>query len=116
MSKRYLVIVTRAPGVGALAREAIDLLLVAGAFDLDPAVLFTDRGVRHLAAPPARGGTGAAQPVEALPTYGITKIYVDAESLRRQRLARESLLLAPTIVEGDEIGRLIADCDIVLTA
>ena len=114
MSKRYLVIVTRPPGVGALAREAIDLLLVAGAFDLEPAVLFADCGVCNLAAQPE--GEDADRPIEALPAYGITRIYADADSLRRQRLARESLLLAPTIVEADEIGRLIADCDIVLTA
>ena len=113
MSKRYLVIVNRAPGVGSIAREAIDLLLVAGAFDLEPAVLFVDDGVRHLSS--SREGT-AARPIDALETYGITRIYADAVSLRRARLDDASLAPTPVVVDGPAIARLIGDSDVVLTA
>jgi tRNA 2-thiouridine synthesizing protein C len=116
MSKRYLFVVSRTPAVGALAREAIDLLLVAGAFDLAPAVLFIDGGVQHLSARPTHGDSDQTRPVEALTAYGIERIYVDAESLRRRQLARDALLLAPTLVEADEIRRLIAESDVVVTA
>jgi sulfur relay (sulfurtransferase) DsrF/TusC family protein len=113
MSKRYLVIVNRAPGVGTIAREAIDLLLVAGAFDLEPAVLFVDLGVQHFASP--RGGADP-RPIDALETYGITRLYADAESLRRARLTAASLEPAPVVVDGAAIARLIGDADVVLTA
>ena len=113
MSKRYLVIVNRAPGVGSIAREAVDLLLVAGAFDLEPAVLFVGQGVEHLAAPHE---SSTARPIDALATYGITRIYADAASLRRARLDDASLAPAPVVVDGPATARLIGDSDVVLTA
>jgi len=115
MSARYLIIVNREPGVGTLAREAIDLLLVAGAFDLEPAVLFMGRGVLHLSRPAGRGD-GEPRPLDALATYGITRLYADAESLRRERLDKAPLEPPATVVEGDAIGRLIAQSDVVLSA
>jgi len=115
MSTRYLIIVNREPGVGALAREAIDLLLVAGAFDLDPAVLFMGRGVLHLTRSRAHGD-GEPRPLDALGTYGITRLYADASSLRHAHLDHAPLDPAATVVEGDAIGRLIAQSDVVLSA
>jgi len=112
MNRRYLVLVERPPAVGTLAREALDLLLVAGAFDLAPAVLFLGRGVHQLA---ASHDSAPPRPLEALATYGITRIYVDAQSLRREGLALDALAPRPIAVDGAAIARLIAESDVVLT-
>ena len=45
MSKSMLIISRQAPWAGPAAREALDIALAGGAFDLPLAMLFLDDGV-----------------------------------------------------------------------
>jgi tRNA 2-thiouridine synthesizing protein C len=114
-----LVIVSGLPRVGAVANEDLDLLLVAAAFDLDPAVLFTADGVHHLvraADPPGLGRRDVGRAYEALPTYDVGRVFVDSDALARAGLDAEQLSLGAAPLDSDGVRALIAAHDVVFTA
>jgi tRNA 2-thiouridine synthesizing protein C len=116
--KRILYLVGRAPGLGALTREVIDAILVAAAFDQDVGVLFTGDGVLQLAPGDPDHPHSARDPTRAwlaLPTYEVTRVYVDQAAVSRARLAGVRLTLEPQLVPATDLAELIAAHDVVLT-
>jgi tRNA 2-thiouridine synthesizing protein C len=118
MKKKALFIITSLPHAGATANETLDLLLVAAAFDLKPAVLFTGSGVHQLV--PAQNSRAldardVARAYQALPTYDVDQIFVDGRSLAAAGLDHEPLTLAPKRLTVAEVRALVANHDVVFT-
>ncbi|AVE04392.1 sulfurtransferase complex subunit TusC [Pseudomonas sp. R11F] len=115
MSKSLLVISRQAPWSGPSAREALDIVLAGGAFDLPIGLLFMDDGVFQLA--PHQDAKAVQQKdlsanLQALGLFGIDEVFVCQHSLAERGLT------APASAEAlgnAQISQLIDRYDQVIT-
>jgi tRNA 2-thiouridine synthesizing protein C len=108
---RILLLLRQAPYASARSLEAVDVAMVAAAFELPVTVLFADDGVWQLLA----GQDGSvlhtrtqSKVLSVLPHYDVTELYVCAESLARAGLGMEELVLPVKPLTRPEIRTLIA--------
>ncbi|AZF00662.1 tRNA 5-methylaminomethyl-2-thiouridine synthase subunit TusC [Pseudomonas orientalis] len=115
MAKSLLLISRQAPWSGPSAREALDIVLAGGAFDLPIGLLFMDDGVFQLA--PHQDAKAVQQKdlsanLQALGLFGIDEVFACNHSLG------ERGLIAPASakpVDSAAISRLIDRYDQVIT-
>ena len=118
MSKSLLIISRQAPWSGPSAREALDIALAGGAFDLPIGMLFLDDGVFQL--------SGAQQPaslqqkdvganLQALPMFGVEALYVAQRSLAERGLLGLPMRLAAECLDDAALSALIDRYDQVIT-
>jgi tRNA 2-thiouridine synthesizing protein C len=119
MAKSLLIISRQAPWSGPGAREALDIVLAGGAFDLPIALLFLDDGVFQLAAKQdakALQQKDLSANLQALPMFGVEELFASGSSLARRGLDPQGLSLAETRVLADaDITALIDRYDQVIT-
>lgn len=116
--KSMLIISRQAPWTGPNAREALDIALAGGAFDLPLAMLFLDDGVFQLVAaqqPAALQQKDLTANLQALPLFGVESLYASARSLQERGLASAALNLAVDILDDSALAALIDRYDQVLT-
>ncbi|WP_338477735.1 sulfurtransferase complex subunit TusC [Pseudomonas trivialis] len=115
MSKSLLVISRQAPWSGPSAREALDIVLTGGAFDLPIGLLFMDDGVFQLASDQnarAVQQKDLSANLQALELFGIDDVFACNHSLEVRGLN------APASAQGlgsDAIAQLIDRYDQVIT-
>ena len=119
MAKSLLLISRQAPWSGPGAREALDIVLAGGAFDLPIGLLFLDDGVLQLA---ARQNAKALQQkdlsanLQALPMFGVEELFVCAASAAERGLDSSALALDEVrALDAAEIRALIDRYDQVIT-
>ncbi|WP_431702646.1 sulfurtransferase complex subunit TusC [Pseudomonas sp. BR20] len=115
MSKSLLVISRQAPWSGPSAREALDIVLAGGAFDLPIGVLFMDDGVFQLA--PHQDARAVQQKdlsanLQALGLFGIDDVFACSHSLGERGLTQPSNAQP---LDSEAISRLIDRYDQVIT-
>lgn len=118
MAKSLLIISRQAPWSGPSAREALDVALAGGAFDLPLAMLFMDDGVFQLPSaqqPDALQQKNLAANLQALPMFGVEELFACAHSLARRGLAGEALSLPVQILDDAALKALVARFDQVVT-
>jgi tRNA 2-thiouridine synthesizing protein C len=118
MSKSLLVISRQAPWSGPGPREALDIVLAGGAFDLPLGLLFLDDGVFQLAAaqqPAQVQQKDLAANLRALPMFGVEAIYVCGDSLAERGLAHDALALPAKSLAASELTALVNRFDQVVT-
>ena len=118
MSKSMLVISRQAPWAGPAAREALDIALAGGAFDLPLAMLFLDDGVFQLVAgqqPGALQQKDLAANLQALPLFGVEELYVSARSLSERGLGEAQLALPAQTLDDAALTLLLDRFDHVVT-
>ena len=114
---KSLLLICRQSG-GTAAREALDIALAGGAFELPIALLFMDDGVFQLPTaqqPAALEQKDLSANLQALPLFGVDELYVCRESLARRGLADATLSLPATPLHGVELPTLLARFDLVMT-
>ncbi|WP_347901008.1 sulfurtransferase complex subunit TusC [Pseudomonas purpurea] len=84
MPKSLLIISRQAPWSGPAAREALDIVLAGGAFDLPIGLLFLDDGVFQLA--PNQSATAVQQKdlsanLQALSLFGVDDVFACGNSV-----------------------------------
>ena len=118
MTRSLLIISRQAPWSGPSAREALDIVLAGGAFELPLGMLFLDDGVFQLAA------AQQAAPIEqkdltanlqALPLFGIDALFAARRSLSERNLAESALALPVEILDDAGLHTLINRYDHVIT-
>src|SRR5471030_177282 len=102
MSKSLLVISRQAPWSGTSAREALDIVLAGGAFDLPISLLFMDDGVFQLA--PHQNAKAVQQKdlsanLQALGLFGIDEVFACSHSLAERGLTPPAI--APAMSSND---------------
>lgn len=118
MSHSLLIISRQAPGSGLGAREALDIALAGGAFDLPLGMLFLDDGVFQLL---DRQRTAHLEQkslsanLQALPLFGVEQLYACAASLASRGLADETLALPVETLDDAGLRALLARFDQVMT-
>ncbi|NMY72955.1 MULTISPECIES: sulfurtransferase complex subunit TusC [Pseudomonas] len=119
MPKSLLIISRQAPWSGLGAREALDIALAGGAFDLPIGLLFLDDGVFQLLPrqhPTALEQKNLTANLQALSMFGVDELFACDSSLNERGLVNTTLAvegvqtLSPT-----QISDLIARHDQVIT-
>lgn len=116
MGKSLLIISRQAPWSGPGAREALDIALAGGAFDLPVGMLFLDDGVLQLAVgqtPQALQQKDLTANLQALPMFGVEALYACAHSLALRGLSETSLDVER--LDSDALRTLIDRYDQVIT-
>jgi tRNA 2-thiouridine synthesizing protein C len=118
MSKSLLIISRQPPWSGPAAREALDIALAGGAFDLPIGMLFLDDGVFQLNTAQQPGtlqqkDLGAN--LQALPMFGVEALYASARSLQERGLEQQKLHLPVELLDDADLTALVARYDQVIT-
>lgn len=117
--KKILFISRQAPYGNANAREALDALLAASAYDQDLSLLFMDDGVFQLLSeqnPKTIHQKNLGASFQALELYGLEKIYAHAESLKKRGLERSDLSIDNIeTLNSEQIKQLMAQQDQILS-
>ncbi|MFP6800024.1 MAG: sulfurtransferase complex subunit TusC [Pseudomonas sp.] len=118
MSKSLLIINRQAPWSGPGAREALDIALAGGAFDLPIGMLFLDDGVFQLSSsqqPVRLQQKDLGANLKALPMFGVEALYVAQRSLEERGLQDHPSSLAVERLDDAELSALIDRYDQVIT-
>lgn len=118
MAKSLLIICRQAPWSGPGAREALDIALAGGAFDLPITMVFLDDGVFQLQT--AQQAVAVQQKdltanLQALPLFGVDALYASARSLDERGLTGQPLSPAVEALDDTALTVLIAQHDQVIT-
>ncbi|MGE8360244.1 sulfurtransferase complex subunit TusC [Pseudomonas sp.] len=118
MSQSLLIITRQAPWSGPGAREALDIALAGGAFDLPLGMLFLDDGVFQLA--PGQQAASLQQKdlsanLQALPMFGVESLYASSRSLQERGVPADALALPVEVLDDSDLTTLIARYDQVIT-
>lgn len=118
MARSLLIISRQAPWKGPSAREALDIALAGGAFDLPLGMLFLDDGVFQLQAeqqPAALEQKNLAANLQALPMFGVDELFACTHSLAERGLDPAGLALPVELLDDTALTALIARFDEVIT-
>ncbi|MDH4873743.1 sulfurtransferase complex subunit TusC [Pseudomonas sp. BN515] len=116
--KSMLIISRQGPWSGPGAREALDIALAGGAFDLPLGLLFLDDGVFQLVAnqqPTTLEQKDLTANLQALPLFGVESLYASRRSLQERGLEDATLKLAVEVLDDSALTALIDRYDQVLT-
>ncbi|MFI8739808.1 sulfurtransferase complex subunit TusC [Stutzerimonas zhaodongensis] len=118
MARSMLIITRQSPWSGPSAREALDIVLAGGAFELPLGLLFLDDGVFQLV--PAQQATRLQQKdltanLQALPMFGIDALYTAKRSLSERGLDEATLSLPVELLDDAGLRALINRYDHVIT-
>lgn len=118
MAKSMLIISRQAPWSGPTAREALDIALAGGAYDLPVAMLFLDDGVYQLLDAQAPDGVqqkNLAANLQALPLFGIDEVFVCSASLACRGVPYAGLAIAAQPLAEEQLRALLSRFDLVVT-
>ena len=111
--KKILFVSRHAPYGSSTAKDALDAILAASAYEQDLSVLFINDGVFQLL------NTQAAQTISqksinailsALPLYEINSIYIHTESFTARGLSNEDISQNDyTFINSQEVNELMAN-------
>ena len=116
--KKFLYINRKAPYGTIYALESLEVVLIAAAFDQDVSLAFLDDGVYQIVKGQQTKGieTKNFSPTyRALEGYDIEKLYVERESLEARGIGEEDLLVDVQVVGRDEMSKLMAEQDVVVS-
>ncbi len=103
--KKFLYVNRRAPYGSIYALESLEVVLIGAAFDQAVSLAFLDDGVFQLAKGQDTKGIGIknfSSTFRALGDYGVTRFYVEKESLEARGLSLDDLM--PITYEDENDG------------
>lgn len=118
MPRSMLIVSRHAPWSGPSAREALDIALAGGAFELPLALLFLDDGVLQLLGdqqPACLQQKDLGANLQALPLFGVEALYAARRDLEQRGIAPEALALPVTLLEDAALAALFDRFDQVMT-
>ena len=132
VAKKFLYVKRKAPYGTIYALESLEVVLIGAAFDQNVSLAFLDDGVFQLAKGQDTKGLGVknfSPTFRALGDYGVTKLYVEKESLAERGLTEDDLMPVtyedendgfaekPSLIFVDraELARVMRDQDVVLS-
>ena len=116
--KKFMYVNRKAPHGTVYALESLEVVLIAAAFDQDVSLAFMDDGVYQLKKGCNTKGIEVKnfQPTyRALDDYDINKLYVEKESLEVRGLSADDLCVPVEVVTRGQLGKLMAEQDVVLS-
>ncbi|MEW5962300.1 MAG: sulfurtransferase complex subunit TusC [Pseudomonadota bacterium] len=130
--KKFLYINRRAPYGSIYALESLEVVLIGAAFEQDVSLAFIDDGVYQLMKDQdtkAIGMKNFAPTYRALGDYGVTKVFVEKESLDERGLSADDLMELVyedenedyaekpllTVVDRKSLAAVMGEQDVVLS-
>jgi tRNA 2-thiouridine synthesizing protein C len=116
--KKFMYVNRKAPYGTIYALESLEVVLIAAAFDQDVSLVFMDDGVYQLKKGHQTKGIEVKnfQPTyRALDDYDVNKLYVEREALDARGLTEDDMVVPVQVMPRSEIGRLMAEQDVVLS-
>ncbi|OMH32684.1 sulfurtransferase complex subunit TusC [Motiliproteus sp. MSK22-1] len=113
-----LAVLTKPPYGGTTAKEALDAVLTAAAFEVPVSVLFMDDAVFQLLPEQKTEGIEVkclATTLPVLPMYDVEHIYVDRKALVDRGIDAEQLILSVQPVETDTLRSLFQNHSRILS-
>jgi len=101
--KKFMYLNRRAPYGTIYAWESLEVVLIGAAFDQEVCLAFVDDGVYQIKSGQSTAGIGMknfSPTYAALGDYGVTKLYVEQESLDERGLTVEDLM--PLVYEDED--------------
>ncbi|MBL0124519.1 MAG: sulfurtransferase complex subunit TusC [Betaproteobacteria bacterium] len=116
--KKFMMLNRKAPYGTVYALESLEVVLISATFDQDVSLVFMDDGVYQLAKGQNTKGieTKNFSPTyRALEGYDVEKLYVERESMDARGLTEADLLVPVEVLSSAEVGKLMAEQDVVLS-
>ena len=115
--KKIMHVMREAPHGTIYTYEGLEMILIMAAYDQDISVAFIDDGVYALKKGQNTEGIemkGFAKTFGALDGYDVEKLYVDQISLEERGLTEDDLVVDVEILSSAEIGKLMAEQDVMV--
>jgi tRNA 2-thiouridine synthesizing protein C len=116
--KKILFLQRRSPYGTAFAKEALDAILMASAFDQSVSLAFTDDGVWQLKKqqePHELGFKNFSLTFKALELYDIKQIYVEQSALEQRGLTIADLMITVTVLPTAQFSQLLQQQEVILS-
>ena len=117
--KKFMYVNRKAPYGTVYALEVLEMVLISAAFDQDVHVAFIDDGVYEIKKGQNTAAVGMKKfspTYRALEGYDIEKLYVEKESLDERGLTEADLLVPVEVLSRADMGKLMAEMDVILSA
>jgi len=114
---KLLIVLRQSPYSSSKAREALDLALVAAAFNQPVSMLFMDDGVYQLVAgqdADLLGMKSLEKVLPMLPMYELENIYAEAASLQQRGVDPTHSPIPLKVLDNDLLRTLFAEHDRVV--
>ncbi|MBS82581.1 MAG: sulfurtransferase complex subunit TusC [Gammaproteobacteria bacterium] len=114
--KKFLYVNRRAPHGSIYAHEALEVVLIAAAFEQDVSLAFIDDGVYQLKKDQDTVDINTknfSKTYSALEMYDVEKIYVEKESLSERGLKENDLSVDVEIITSKDMKKLINDSEVI---
>jgi tRNA 2-thiouridine synthesizing protein C len=118
VAKKFMFVNRTAPYGSVYALESLEVVLITAAFDQDVSLAFLEDGVFQLKKgqqTKAIETKNFSPTYRALEGYDIEKLYVERESLEARGLTEDDLLVDVNVLSSAELGKLMAEQDVVLS-
>lgn len=116
--KKILFLLQRAPYGSSHAREVIDTIYAASAFDQNVQILFTDDGIWQLLTQQKSehiARKDVSKLLAALSYYDIDALFVDQHTLNVRQLTIEQLSLPVVALDNQQMRELLRSADSVIS-
>lgn len=117
-TKKFMFVNRKAPYGTIYAWEALEVVLIAAAFEQDVSLAFLDDGVFQLKKGHQTKDIGVKafeKTWGALEDYDVTKLYVAQEALAERGLTADDLAVPVEVLSRAEIGKLMEEQDVLLS-
>ena len=117
--KKFMFVNRKPPYGTVYALEVLEMVLISAAFDQDVHIAFLDDGIYQIKKGQDTKDLGMknfSPTYRALEGYDIEKLFVERESLEERGLTADDLLVPVDVISRADMGKLMAEMDVVLTA
>ncbi|MBR9972418.1 sulfurtransferase complex subunit TusC [Magnetospirillum sulfuroxidans] len=117
--KKFMFVNRKPPYGTVYALEVLEMVLISAAFDQDVHIAFLDDGIYQIKKGQDTKDLGMknfSPTYRALEGYDIEKLFVERECLEERGLSEDDLLVPVEVISRAEMGKLMAEMDVVLTA
>ena len=114
--KKFIYVNRKAPHGTIYAHEALEVVLIAAAFEQDVSLAFIDDGVYQLKKGQNTEGIATknfTKTFGALEMYDVEKLFVEKESLEIRGLTQDDLSVDVKIIDSSEMKKLMSDSEVV---
>lgn len=117
--KKFMFVNRKPPYGTVYALEVLEMVLISAAFDQDVHIAFLDDGIYQIKKGQDTKDLGMknfSPTYRALEGYDIEKLFVEREGLEERGLTADDLLVPVEVISRADMGKLMAEMDVVLTA
>ena len=113
--KKFIYVNRKAPHGTIYAHEALEVVLIAAAFEQDVSLAFIDDGVYQLKKGQNTDGIATKKFTKtfgALEMYDVEKLYVEKESLEERGLSEDDLSVDVEVLASSELKKLFNESEV----